>query len=187
MAWPKGKPRGPRKPVEPGMEAAPPSFSKPSRWTMKAGANWETATDETEDVDKLAIPKDMIPEGMDMQWVTHSVLGQEMPQQRRRFEIKGWTPVHPEDFDGRFNGRWTPKGDRGEINYNGLVLMARPKELSSRAKARDRAAALEQIAIKEAALKGGALDGVTLDAGHSSARQFNHINRTIERIEIPKE
>jgi hypothetical protein len=193
MAWPKGKPRKPRliagEMLVPESQAAEPrrTFSKPERWTMKAGANWETAVDDDASVDKLHIPRDMIPEGMDLQWVTTEVCGQAVPQHTALFTRKGWTPVHPEDFGGRFDGMFTARGDNGPIQMGGLVLMARPIELTKKARAKDKAAAREQVAIKEAALGAGNLEGVTLDAQHPSALKTNRISRSWERIEVPKE
>ena len=95
-----------------------------------------------------------------------------------------WTPVHQDDFDGIFNGMWMPKGTPGEIRNEGLVLMARPIELSKRAKLGDRKRALEQVQIKENSLRGGDLP-VSLDARHPSAVNSNRISKSFERIAIP--
>lgn len=181
MAWPKGRPR--TRKTEVG--AAP--LRKPMRWTMAAGARWEGA-DINEEVseDRLSVPKEMIPEGMTLQWVTDSVFGQPMPQRRAQFERRGWTPVHPQDFDGRFDGKFTPLGATNEINVDGLVLMARPAEFTEKARKRDRMKATEQVRIKEQSLRGGDLP-VTLDAGHPSAVRSNMINRTMERVHIPND
>lgn len=172
MAWPKGKPR---------TRQTPPT----RKWTMKAGARWEGANvDEEVGEDRLAISKDLIPDGMSLQWVTDSVLGQPQPQRRAQFERRGWTPVHPQDFDARFDGKFTPLGSVDEINVEGLVLMARPTEFTDKARKQERARAVEQVRIKEQALRGGDLP-VTLDAGHPSAIRTNMINRTLERVSIP--
>ncbi len=152
---------------------------------MAAGARWEGAeVDEEVSEDRLFIPQEMIPEGISLQWVTDSVMGQPQPQRRAQFERRGWTPVHPTDFNARFDGKFTPLGDNKEINVDGLVLMARPKEFTDKARRADRARAIEQVRIKEQALRGGDLP-VTLDAGHPSAVNSNRINRTMERISIP--
>jgi len=158
-----------------------------SRWTMKARQNWDDIDpDMVEDhPDKMHVPQHMIPEGMDMRWVTDTVLGKPFAEWRASAEKTGWTPVHPEDFDGRFDGVFTPKGAKGEIRLDGSCLMARPLELSIRAKNRDRRAALEQVAIKEQALTGGEIN-TSLDSRHESALRSNKIRKSYERINIPE-
>jgi hypothetical protein len=54
-------------------------------------------------------------------------------------------PVHQEDFDGRFRGMWIPSDYGGEIEVDGLVLMARPKTWSDKARAIDTARAFESL------------------------------------------
>lgn len=160
------------------------------KWAMKARQNWdEFDSSVLEEVsgNRQSIPGHMIPEGMDMQWVTDAVLGQPFAEHRAGFEKRGWTPVHPEDFDGQFDGMFSPKGSKGEIRLQGQVLMARPLHISLKARKRDRMAALEQVAIKEAALTGGDLPGVTLDTQDKSALRSNRINKSVERISIPRD
>jgi hypothetical protein len=161
------------------------SSDKPMK--MRAKPNWESVDTTTDDnADKLHIDRSLIPEGMDLQWVTTSVYGQDVPQHRSTFERKGWTPVHQDDFDGQFDGMFMAKGAEGEINNDGLVLMARPLEMTKASKRKERAAALEQVAIKEQALRGGDLP-IGLDATHPSALRTNRVNKTMERIEVPKD
>lgn len=160
----------------------------PQKYKMKAKPNWEEIDPTQVDTpDRLRIPPDMIPDGMSLQWVTSSVLGQSMAQHRSTFERTGWTPVHQEDFDYRFNGMFMPRNADGEITVEGLVLMARPIELTEKARQRDRRQAREQLEIKERAFKSGEIPNVTLDAGHESALRTNKISRTYERIEVPKD
>jgi len=173
--------------VNPGVDR---EDSRPEKkWTMKARENWDdidlSALDDSPD--RMHVPRDLIPEGMDLRWVTDSVLGKPFAEWRASAEKVGWTPVHPEDFDGVFDGMFTPKGSKDEIRLEGSVLMARPLHLSQRAKQRDRRAALEQVSIKEAALTGGEIDGVSLDTRHKSALNSNRINKSYERISIPKD
>lgn len=158
------------------------------RYNMRAAPNWESVDPEADETpDRLRIAPALIPEGLTLQWVTDSVRGQPFHQRRAEFEKKGWTPVHSEDFDGQFNGMFMPKNSEGEIKVEGLVLMARPKEMTDKAKRKERMKALEQVAIKEAALKGGDLTNVTLDATHPSAVNSNRISKSYERISIPEE
>lgn len=180
MGWPKGKPRGPRL-----RQATTEREPIRKTWTMKAKPNWETAVDDPEMEDRLHIPREQIPEGMDFRWVASEVRGKPFPQWRARAEKTGWTPVHPEDFDGRFEGRFA-SSNGGEFNEDGLVLMARPLELSKRAKQRDRAKAREQVMIKEQSLRNGQ-DIAAMGADHPTAIGANRINRSFERLTIPKD
>lgn len=179
-----------KKPIRknPGIEREQPRPE--TRWSMKARPEGWSANDsfETDDnPNKQNIPRHMIPEGMDMRWVTDTVYGKPFAEWRSQAERNGWTPVHPEDFDGRFDGQYAPKGTKGECRVEGQVLMARPLELSDRAKQRDRRAALQQVAIKEQALTGGDLRGVSLDTTHETALRANRINKTVERIALPED
>lgn len=186
MAWPKGKPRKPQ--TESVAQPAPQvASSPPKRARMKAKPNWEEFDDAVDSEDRLHIGKDLFPPGFDFQWVTDSVYGQAMPQHRAQFERKGWTPVHQEDFDGVFDGKFMPKGQQGEINVDGLVLMARPLEFSIRSKRLDEQRAIEAVQIKQQQLTGGDLPGVSLDSRHPSAVKTNRINRTYEPVPIPRD
>jgi hypothetical protein len=172
--------RGPGRPKK--EEKAPPKYK------MKAKPNWEEIDPNTEDTpDRLRIPVEMWPEGLSLQWVTDSVLGQSMGQHRAIFERTGWTPVHQSDFDGKFDGMFMPRGAEGEIKYEGLVLMARPLEMTLKAKREDQKRAREQIEIKERALRGGDIPNVSLDAQHESALKTNKVSKSYERIAVPED
>ena len=179
MAWPKGKSRKPA--TEDGASAPAPARS----WKMKAEPNWESMSDASDNPDRFHIDRELFPEGMDLQWVTDTVYGQKVPQQRADYEKKGWTPVHQEDFDGRFNGLFMQKNEEGEINNGGQVLMARPLELTIEARKRDAHAAKQQLAIKEAALRGGDIQGVGFDTQHSTVH--NKVGRSWERVAVPSD
>lgn len=154
---------------------------------MKARPNWETIDAEAKDSpDRLHIDPNLIPEGMSAQWVTSSVFGQDMSQHRSKFEARGWTPVHQEDFDGQFDGMFMPKGAQGEITVDGLVLMMRPKQMTDRAHHNNKVKALQQVAIKEQALRGGDIN-IGLDSQHPSALKVNRVNKTMERIVVPED
>ncbi len=159
---------------------------KSTSLNMKAKPNWESIDPHMEDSpDRLYIDKSLIPEGMSLQWVVNEIFGQEQSQHRGTFERTGWTPVHQTDFDGQFDGMFMPKGKEGEINVDGLVLMARPKAMTDKARKLEQKRAYEQVAIKEQALRGGDIP-ITLDARHPSATGSNKINKSYERIEIPE-
>lgn len=156
-----------------------------SKVRMKAKPNWENVNIEDEETpDRLKIADHLIPEGMSFLWVTDSVYGQSMPQHRAKFERMGWTPVHQEDFDGQLDGLFMPAGVAGEIKSDGLVLMARPREMTEASRQKDRRKAAEQVRIKESALRSGDLP-VTLDASHPTAVGYNRISKSYERISVP--
>lgn len=179
--------RGPGRPRKnPAPKAEAKQEPKPNKFRMKAAPNWENIDATAEDTpDKLRIDPSLVPEGMSLQWVTSEVFGQADPQHRADFERKGWTPVHQEDFDGRFNGMFMARDALGEIKVHGTVLMARPMELTKRAKLMDRRRAQEQVMIKENELRNGNIP-ISLDPRHPSAVNTNKINKTMERIEIPE-
>lgn len=179
--------RGPGRPRKNPLPKVEAKAAPKTQHKMRAQPNWDTVDPDDENApDRLHIDKSLIPDGMDLMWVTSEVFGQPDHQHRAEFERKGWTPVHQEDFDGRFDGMFMKKGDPAEINVRGLVLMARPMELTKRARERDKRAAREQVAIKEAALRYGELP-ITLDARHPTAVNSNRISKTYERIAIPEE
>ncbi len=201
MAWPKGQPRSKPETALPGPvdfeEAplpspaevaaalrAPAKVAGKPRWAMKAGNNWDGAVLEDDLPDRFHISRDQFPEGMDLQWVTETVFGQNM-QRLQKFEKAGWTPVHASDFDGRFAGRWTPKGSDEYIKDGGVILCARPLEISLERKRQEKSKAVEQVRLKEQAFLGGGIDAT--GANHPSAKNFNHISRSRERISIPED
>ena len=161
----------------------------PIRHKMKAKPNWEDDDIDNlpdESPDRLRVDPAIVPEGMSLQWVSDSIYGQAIPQHRAKFEKRGWTPIHQEDFDGVFDGLFMPKGMEGEIKVDGMVLMARPAEMTRKAKLVERRNAQEAVRIKEQALRGGDIN-TSLDSQHPSALQTNRINRTMERIQIPED
>jgi hypothetical protein len=138
-------------------------------------------------IDRLGIPKELrnnFPE-YDFQWVTHKVYGQPMPQHRARFERNGWVSVLNEEFEGAFKGRFMPEDMNGEIEVDGLVLMARPMEFSRKARAIERKLAVNKVEIKERQIRGGDIPGVSFDTQHQSALNFNHVKRHQETIAVP--
>lgn len=125
------------------------------------------------------------PDGFDLQWVAVEVWQQPQPSMRAAFERKGWVPVVTGDFDGRFDGRFVPAAQQGEINLNGLVLCARPMAWSQKAKAIATRNAQSQVNIKVNQLRRGELDNVTLAPNHKSAVAFNHVTVENERVMVP--
>lgn len=183
---PRRKPVARRFPV-PETEAS--EAASPKRPPMKARPNWEDMSDAEPGPDRLKLPDDILAKlerdyGMSVQWVTDSVYGKPEPQFRSHFEKGGWTPVSGGDFDGLLDGLFTPKGFDGEINVDGLVLHARPVEITRRAEERDRRKGRDPVRVMEAQIYGKDLRGVS-GANHPTVR--NSVNKSRERIEIPDE
>ena len=192
MGWPKGKPRKPSV-LTPEVvkiiadNAVARSAGKPMLAKMKSRPNWDDDTiggAGEEAADRLLIPPEMIEslarDGVALQWVTRTVRGQDAPQEVAKFTKGGWTPVYQSDFDGLF----MPRGVDDVVGVEDCMLVARPMAIQLKARAREAAKAREPVQIKEAEL--GA--GINVPGGnHPSATRQNRINRTVERIEIPKE
>src|SRR5260370_33997031 len=134
---------------------------------------------EFEEETQLRIPKKEWPAGCALKWVTESVWGQPFPQVRARSEKGGWVPVHQEDFDGMYRGRFMPADFNGEIKVDGLVLMARPQIWSDKADNINRRRAEQRVQIKEMQLRMGDLGGVTLAADHPTPGRSHLVDTTV--------
>lgn len=143
----------------------------------------------------LDLPADIVATirdqyGTDLQWVTSEVLGKDEPAMRQAFEINGWQPVTPDMFGGIFDGMYTKKGHKGEINYQGLVLMERPMELTIEANQEDRKARDGAIIAQQNMIKGGVIPGMSagFEPDHPTALPKNVFSRVVKApMDIPKE
>lgn len=163
-----------RAPDSPGMRPA-------QRHVLRPVAEYA----EFEEENRLYIPRAHFPDGFDIQFVTDSVWGRPETQHRARFERQGWVPVHQEDFDGRYRGMFMSSSIEGEIKVDGLVLMARSKSWSDKAREMDRKRARERVYIKENQLRSGDLNGVTLASDHPTAVRSNIVQRSMDTIAMP--
>jgi hypothetical protein len=141
---------------------------------------------EAQESTPLHIDKSDFPDDFDLQWITTSVLGQPQASNRMKHERRGWESLRGDDFGGRYDGRWTAPGDKGEITVDGMTLMARPKTWSDKARKDDQRAAQAAVRVKQEQLGAGELPGVA-GAGHPSARSFNHLRKRTERLDVPNE
>lgn len=135
---------------------------------------------------QFSFPREMFPDGFDLQWVTDGVFGQHQPQRRSLFQKRGWQSVHVGDFNGRFD-HLMPKGHVGEIIIDGLALVSRPDAISKQIRERERLKAYEQVRIKERQMMDGDIPGVGLDTRHETARRSNRLSKSWERINVPKD
>ena len=85
----------------------------------------EGALDEGQD--ELALDNIQIPEGWTYEWKRQTVYGKADPAYDTRLARTGWEVV-PADR----HPHMMPKGHRGEISRDGLVLMERPKVITDR-------------------------------------------------------
>ena len=155
---------------------------KPQRHVLRPIDEYVEYEEETQ----LRIPRNEWPAGYALKWVTFAVWGQPFPQVRARSEKGGWVPVHQEDFDGRYRGRFMPAEYNGEIVVDGLVLMARPQSWDDKAEAINRRRAMQRVQIKEMQLRMGDLSGVTLASDHPTAVRSNIVERSVEAIAVPQ-
>lgn len=174
----RGRPKGSGK----NQKVVTPDFRAPMREAMREDENFVYSPED--DDDRLKIDKRHIPEGMEYLWVTASVLGQPQPQRLARFQKQGWKPVDSSRHDGMF----MPKGHKGQIEVDGLVLHERPKKISDLARAYERKKAQMQVRTKEQQLLGGGVNTTSgMDPQHPSALRSNRITKDWEPIEIPED
>lgn len=127
----------------------------PQRAPQRAPGNGRTRTGRvafSEDI--YAIDRSRLPDHMDYQWVTKSVVGDDTGKVRAdlvRFQMNGWEPVE---------ASLLPQYgiEAGEINIGGLVLMQRPMEMTEEARAEDRAKATGQVQTQINRLEGESRD-----------------------------
>jgi hypothetical protein len=177
-------PRAPQRatPIREAAVEAVPTTNKKTRLRKQA------AQRSLLDIDRSI--KEMVEQqyGSDLQWVTDSVLGQAAPQNRMAFEINAWEPVTPDMFGGVFDGMFTRKGHAGEINYEGLVLMHRPMELTEEAKQEERQARDGAMEAQRNMVMNGVIPGLVagFDSQHPTAISKQTFNRTVKPpMDIP--
>lgn len=109
------------------------------------------------------IPREMIPEDVDLQWNNDTILGQPAVQERMHMEQQGWRPVTGDMWGGRFDGMFARKGHKGEINVGGQVLMWRPLPLTLEARREEDHDARMARHVEERKMMEGRPDGINLD------------------------
>ena len=89
--WPLGKKRGskvveaaaqaPAEPIVPPLQSAQKPHVKFTGMGARIGID---------DEDRLKVPVDLVPDGMDVMWVAEVILGQPEPYERAKYERGGW-------------------------------------------------------------------------------------------------
>lgn len=136
------------------------------------GAGDDAGTDE------FYIPPDMVPEGWDYQWKTHSILNQEQGTYLMQLAREGWSPVpssrHPEMMH---------KGAGNDpIMRKGMILMECPLEIVEERRRQQQKLARDQVRFKEAQLA-GTPDG-TMTRDHARVRPS--IKKGYEPMPVPE-
>lgn len=116
------------------------------------------------EVDKFAIPLNLIPDGWTYEWKRKSIFGMNDDDHVTGLMENGWRPVPAERHAGQFMVR----GGSGEIVRDGLLLMERPLSLTLEARAEEKQNAKMLIAIQNEQY--GAKLPAGMDGNHPGAR-----------------
>ena len=136
----------------------------------------EGALDEGQD--ELALDNIEIPEGWTYEWKRQTVYGKADPAYDTKLARTGWETV-PADR----HPHMMPKGHRGEISRDGLVLMERPKVVTDRVKQIMYERARGAVRLKEQQLN-EAPQG-TFERVDERGRPTARVRTTHSPVEIP--
>lgn len=131
-----------------------------------------------EGVDELFIDNETVPDGWTYEWKRQTVYGKSDPAYDTKLARTGWEPVPSERHPAMM-----PKGHRGEITRDGLVLMERPKAITDRVKQIMYRKAKGAVALKEAQLS-EAPQG-TFERVDERGRPTARVRTTHSPVEIP--
>jgi hypothetical protein len=121
-----------------------------------------------------------IPPGVTLEWKRYTTIGMRDQSYENKMLEQGWRPVPAKLFPD-FMPSDTPPDD--PIVRDGNMLMARRKELTDQAREQERRAARQQVQASEAKMRETPSDTLPRDA---DARTAPRINRTVERIAVPR-
>jgi len=136
----------------------------------------EGALDESDE--RFFIDPSIVPEGWSYEWKKKTVYGQGDPAYDTRLARTGWEPVQAERHPAMM-----PKGYRGEIVRDGLVLMERPAAITAKVKAIELRRARGAVQLKEQQLS-DAPDG-TFQRVDGSGRSAVKIGHSYSPVTIP--
>jgi hypothetical protein len=166
--------------AKPEPEAAETSEPKAGykKWQEKFAAKDFDGNFASESEDALGIDKDLLKayaaDGLDFKWMRESIFGWRDDKNIARHMKNGWTPVEPGDLEGIEN-----------VREGGLQLVARPKQISDKARAIQEAEAVQPVHVMRA--RAGEGIDVSMPGGgeHSTARSYNKIKVSREGIQVP--
>lgn len=167
-ARPDPRPDGPR-PAESSRDRA-------ARRAAEIMGHLEENLDEGQD--ELALDNIQVPDGWTYEWKRQTVFGKSDPAYDTRLARTGWEPV-PSDR----HPQMMPKGHRGEISRDGLVLMERPKAITDRVKQLMYERARGAVRLKEQQLNEGPPG--TFDRVDERGRPMARVKTSHSPVEIP--
>lgn len=120
--------RGPGRPPNVQREAMRPDNARPGLRERLRGKERDFVTNQN----RLEIPDEVRKRFPDVsfEFKRKSCYGQEDPSHMALMRRQGWEPVYAEDVP-----EMVPEGTSGAMETDGLALMARPQELTDRARA----------------------------------------------------
>lgn len=168
--WPKGRPRNAR-----------PKVREEPREDEEAARPMGKRTRQSDTLGRFGLPTEEMKQrylpGRTIEWKRHTVLGQEDPAYSVDLRRWGWEPVHSHQMPGIM-----PKGYKGAIIRDGLMLYERPEELTREARAEESIAARERIAMNRRKLSSAGPGEMTRDNPQVQPR----IRQSFEPVAISK-
>ena len=134
------------------------------------------ALDEGED--ELALSGIMVPDGWTYEWKRQTVYGKADPAYDTKLAKTGW-----EEVPASRHPSMMPKGHRGAIARDGLVLMERPKVITDRVKQIMYERARGAVRLKEQQLNEGPPG--TFERVDERGRPTARVSITHSPVEIP--
>ena len=166
-------------PPTPARPAPPHELSSRERAEARAAeilGHLDGALDEGED--ELSLDNIVVPEGWTYEWKRQTVYGKSDPAYDTRLAKTGW-----EEVPAHRHPAMMPKGHRGAITRDGLVLMERPKVITDRVKKIMYDRARGAVRLKEQQLNEGP-EG-TFARVDQSGRPMVKVQTTHSPVEIP--
>lgn len=167
-------------PAPSGRRAAARELTPRERAKLRATAIRDNNGGDMDDgTDEFYIDRDIVPDGWDYEWKSHSIMGAVDPSHEVALRKRGWEPVpasrHPELM---------PTGYAGEtILRKGMILMERPMELTEETRSLELRRARLQVRTKEEQLSAappGQFERSNKD------NSLVRVKRGYEKVEIPE-
>ena len=152
------------------------SRERAARRTAEIMGHLDENLDEGQD--ELSLDNVAVPDGWTYEWKRQTVYGKSDPAYDTRLARTGWEAVPAERHPSMM-----PKGHRGEITRDGLILMERPKAITDKVKAIMYERARGAVRLKEQQLN-EAPQG-TFDRVDERGRPTARVRTTHSPVEIP--
>jgi hypothetical protein len=133
-----------------------------------------------EGTDEFYIPMESVPDGWTYEWKRKSVLGQEDAAHQIALARKGWEPVPA----SRHPSFMPEGGHHATIERKGMILMERPVEITSEARAAELRRARLQVRHKEEQLNAAPQGQFERNNKDSSLVK---IGKSYEAVPVPKD